>query len=315
MVKWSYSTPYNNFDLGLILKLILHAKKLGLNIYKALMIANTSLFVKILLYHLKEGSHMATTGELIPDDGNEDPRDAVAATDFDPRFVALDFTVEDLAFLASVEGRPYAGLIRDFSEISQLYYDAIAEGVENGNVEVISLKGVEGRRLSDAIDKFTSLVMELPLLIYRKGVDDEQAVGMLVRIMIADGIRRTRIYRTLVSDPDVRFDNIDPEFASALVNGAYNVEVEGSEEDHYKARGLQLMWVWGQILNTDIDILGRSLIDDRQEERMDRAVSIILGEQNGKRLNQIGKHVLDVGKLALGVAAGIILSRSFGKRG
>ncbi len=259
-----------------------------------------------------------------PGDERDISPDAAAAenTEHDPRFEPQHFSLNDLVYLAEVGEQPHREVLRQFAACVDDFHAHIATAVASGVIEdALKFRGDVGAEMLRISQALSEAIRTLPEHVHEAGLPDELAITELSKLILATDKERVDLFSALAPEASHQFTRMNLEGAVRLLGDIYAAFEESGEdmptEVDYNVRGIDLGNEIVSMMNTDLMIFGKALIEETQRRTMLSAAEKILAddEEGASTLaKRIGGHALDVAKIAAGVTIGMVLGNRFRKR-
>lgn len=235
----------------------------------------------------------------------------------DNRFDTQPFTLQELADLARLAEEKYAPTVANVAEAIVKTHEAFQTWSQEGVLEDVLLQrgeygadmGTVGHRVMTALDGY-------PLQMFQMGASDETAIEIMSRLMEAMERERAEVFSGISPDVAKRLEPLDRKKSKELAESIYGVKIEGIDSDtkRYETIGGIFSDKMIGYLNYDIEALGDQVIAVRKERTAAQAFEKILAMGNESVRAKIGRHTLDVLKVAAGVTIGVVAARFFRKK-
>lgn len=266
-----------------------------------------------------------------PPDSNQP--ETVSDPSTDNRFDEQNFTGQDVLELFRLEDHPCLKEIEQFIADAKDYHTAIATCYQDGTLIDAIKKNItiaeKGKMVADKL-------RDLPAVLHNGGVTDEHAQYAVAQLFCAVDYDFVELLTQLCPETRSRITAVTKDEVSELVFALYDrdsyPEDTLADHDEYEAVGIGLGNVYASINNKDLTIFVEEILEQTKDQKLFAAADKILSDEQTEKdqklfaaadkiLNddqkrddtplgyRLGKHVIDITKIAAGVAAGTVLAR------
>ena len=182
--------------------------------------------------------------------------------------------------------------------------------------DVLLQRGEHGADMNVVGHRMMTALKGYPLQMFQMGASDKTAIEIMSRLIEAMEHERAEVFSGIEPDVAKRLEPLDREKSKKLAEEIYDAEIEGIDSDikKYEILGDTFSDSMIYYLNNDIQALADQVIAVRKKRTAEQAFEKILAMGNESVRAKIGRHTLDVLKVAAGVTIGVVAAGFFRKK-